>query len=809
MMPTLEVLVQQFLPSGPCPAQVMVVGEAPGEREVLQKLPFVGPSGFELDKMMLEAGLNRDQAFVTNVCRSRPPANDIENFMAMKVKDRGPEHKLLNGQWVNSDIILGRDLLLAEIELCRPTIILAFGNLALWALTGKWGVKKWRGSVLQGEHNGHQFKVIPTYHPAAVLRQYDLRPTVVHDLRRAQRELKKGPIVTVPDYRFIIRPSYNTARYFLEHLQDLAEYPDKPLRLAVDIETRAGHMACIGIAWSDRDAICIPLMCLERTDGYWTADEEALLTHRIRLLLTHPNVEVVGQNFLYDAQYFYRHHHYLPRLVRDTMIAQHTLFSSGQKGLDYLASMYCDHYEYWKDEGKEWDTSMPEDDYWGYNCKDAVNTWEVDAGQRQAIAELTPSWPKLPEIQAFQQRLFWPVLKTMNRGIRSDQKARGKMAEKLMNALSTRQAYIDTALGRPLNIRSSKQMTELFYTELNQKEIRKRGQGGVRGNLTCDDEALVLLAAREPMLRPFIKRIQEMRSMGVFLSTFVNMPLDRDGRIRCQFKVAGTISYRFASSENAFGTGGNLQNIPKGDEDDEDPDSLPNIRELFLPDEGRTVFDIDLDSADLRIVTGESDCKGMQAYFDAGAKPYVEIAKEYFHDPSITKRHPSYRTMKSLCHGTNYLGEAAGLASRTGLLVHEVDRVQKWYFQKNPEIRKWQEDLMHQISSRRYIENVFGYRCYFFGRIEKSTFREGVAWMPQSTVGCLINRAYVNIDENLPWAEVLLQVHDSLAGQFPTHMGDMAVRAIVEQAQVPLPYATPLTIPVGVKTSTESWGACG
>ena len=73
----------------------------------------------------------------------------------------------------------------------------------------------------------------------------------------------------------------------------------------------------------------------------------------------------------------------------------------------------------------------------------------------------------------------------------------------------------------------------------------------------------------------------------------------------------------------------------------------------------------------------ESGCVGMQEIFAAGLKPYIEIAKEYYKDPTITRKHPRYGAFKSLCHGTNYLGHAKGIASQTGLLTHEVERIQK------------------------------------------------------------------------------------------------------------------------------------
>lgn len=235
---------------------------------------------------------------------------------------------------------------------------------------------------------------------------------------------------------------------------------------------------------------------------------------------------------------------------------------------------------------------------------------------------------------------------------------------------------------------------------------------------------------------------------------------------------------------------------------------MPNIRKLFLPDPNNTFFDIDLDSADLRIVVWESDCKEMKEWFRNGIKPYVAIAQEYHHDASITKAHPQYKVFKSLCHGTNYLGKANGIAPRVGLDVREVERIQAWYFDKFPEIRKWQDDLINFLHTNRFVQNVFGYRMHFLDRLEGNVVNQAVAAIPQSTVACLINRGYANIHKNLPEVEVLLQVHDSLAGQFPTHLGDWAKRRIVEECSVPLPYAEPLVIPVDIVTSKQSWGGC-
>ena len=258
----------------------------------------------------------------------------------------------------------------------------------------------------------------------------------------------------------------------------------------------------------------------------------------------------------------------------------------------------------------------------------------------------------MEKVNDFQQRLRGRVLGALDRGMRVDHGRRNRLAMELMSQAQERQAYLDSLLGEGFNIKSPKQMADFFYRQMGLKPIIDKKSGGV----TTNDAALTTIGQREPILLPITKRISELRSLGVFHSTFIGAALDVDGRMRTDYNVGGTETYRFNSRQNAFGTGMNMQNTPKGGLDEETGLYLPNIRELFIPDLGKMIWDIDLDSADLRIVTWESDCQWMKAQFKAGKKPYVEIMKEYYQDDSKSKNSPEYKIFKSLCHGTNYLG---------------------------------------------------------------------------------------------------------------------------------------------------------
>lgn len=777
----------------------MIVGEAPGEQEVLRGEPFVGASGAELSKMLQEAGIMRSECFLTNVARSRPFGNDVGNWICATKKDtqaRGndPAWVWVGDRLVHRTVAEGINLLQKELELVRPNVIIALGNLAFWALTGKWGVGDWRGSVMPCTLVAN-CKVVPTYPPASILRQWSWRAVMVQDLKRAAKEAKSGELMRV-NYSFIIRPDYNSTYQLLTTHLEQAE--KSPLTLAVDIETRSGHITCIGYAWSRTEAICIPLFSQDRVEGYWHEEEEVQLMYLLQRLLTHPNIRVVGQNFLYDAQYFWRHLRYKPRLTLDTMIAQHVCWAGQPKALDYQASLYCEQYCFWKLDAKDWrSSSIGEEQLWIYNCEDCVRTFEIGEVHEKNLVTLN-----LSQVNEFQHTLFWLVLQTMIRGVRFDAAHRSEFALSLGDEIAAREQWFIDVLGHPLNPKSSAQMKKLFYEDLNLPLQRNRKTGAP----SLDDEALHRLATKEPLIQPIIRRISEYRSLGVFLSTFVNAPLDQDGRMRCSYNVAGTETFRFSSSENAFGSGTNLQNIPKGGSDG-DGLELPNIRKLFLPDPGMTIFDTDLASADLRVVVWESDETEMKRMLAEGLDPYTEVAKEFYKDKSINKKDPRRQKFKSFCHGTNYLGTARGLAMRLGISVAESERTQNWYFHRFPRIKERQEYMKEQLRRHRYVQNAFGYRRYYFDRIDDDVFRQAAAWIPQSSVAVYINHIWARFVVNIPQIEVLLQVHDSIVGQFPTHLHDWVVKQMFDEAsQVVLPYSDPLVIPLGAQFSTKNWG---
>lgn len=171
----------------------MIVGEAPGETEERLGLPFMGHSGKELRLMLEQAGIAPSSVFFTNVFMTRPPNNDIDRFCGKRgdVSKTYSYPALRQGKYILEEHLHELERLKAEIEMVQPDLILPLGNTACWAVLRRTGIGKLRGNVFPCELSSGP-SVLPTYHPAAILRQWELRVIAIADLIKAKRFLDEG-----------------------------------------------------------------------------------------------------------------------------------------------------------------------------------------------------------------------------------------------------------------------------------------------------------------------------------------------------------------------------------------------------------------------------------------------------------------------------------------------------------------------------------------------------------------------------------------------------------------------------------------
>src|SRR3989344_867052 len=164
---------------GKADAPILFVGEAPGRNEDLQGLPFVGAAGKNLDKLLHDVGLSLDDVYIANILKYRPPEN------------RGP---------LPDEIKTHTPYLIKQIKAIRPNVICSLGNYATkFFLAGmdvdkmdkQEGITKLHGKIREIEFDGMKIKLIPLFHPAAIIYNRSLIAEWEKDLEIVKKEIRK------------------------------------------------------------------------------------------------------------------------------------------------------------------------------------------------------------------------------------------------------------------------------------------------------------------------------------------------------------------------------------------------------------------------------------------------------------------------------------------------------------------------------------------------------------------------------------------------------------------------------------------
>lgn len=238
---------------------------------------------------------------------------------------------------------------------------------------------------------------------------------------------------------------------------------------------------------------------------------------------------------------------------------------------------------------------------------------------------------------------------------------------------------------------------------------------------------------------------------------------------------------------------------------------LPNVRKLFLPDKGHIICDVDLSGADAQVVAWESNDKDLKDAFRAGIDVHNKNGFDVFgsaYDPSkASARKGTVRDeLKVAVHGTNYAGGVRTISKDLGWTGEQVNAFQRKWFELHPGIKEWHRRVERDLQTKRAISNKFGYRIIYFDRPD-NLLPKGLAWIPQSTIAGVCARAAIRFSREIPWANLLLQVHDSLVFQIPMHRVDAkSFKEIRASLEVEIPYNDTLTIPWSLALSEKSWG---
>jgi DNA polymerase I len=377
------------------------------------------------------------------------------------------------------------------------------------------------------------------------------------------------------------------------------------------------------------------------------------------------------------------------------------------------------------------------------------------------------------------------------------------MSRELDERLQALEKEIYAIAGRPFNINSTQQLSDVLFQELKlpHRGLRKTRSGHFS---TAAD---VLDSLKEADETGIINLILEYRELGKLKGTYVDalpeLVNPETGRIHSSFNQTGTVTGRIASSNP------NLQNIPVRSE------VGMRIRRGFVARPGWLILAADYSQVELRILAHITQDEALLDAFRQGQDIHRATAAAVFGVPLEDVTFKQRQFAKNVNFGIIYGMGAYRLARESELTLAEAENYIKGYFERFPGIRDYLESTKAQARKQGYVETLFGRRRYFpIFQARARTNREMVARAEreainhpiQGTAADIIKLAMIALHRRLREggyrARIILQVHDELLLEVPEEEVD-AVRSLVVET---MSSTVELDVPLKVEVSTgRNW----
>lgn len=837
-------LVPNSFPSLPDPhdRRLAIVGEAPGLDEEVVAEPFVGPSGKLLRLVLSSNGINPKACFIGNICQTRPPTGEIESF-----------------DWAGQEIQNGLAQLSTDLSIFKPNVVLSLGRYSFRYFNpdkcyqGKPSknnptgyvvpIQNWRGSVFIGTGG---YKTVACFHPAYIQRVWSDIAYFRADVSRAVRH-SASPALNGVIRTGILRPTVSEVIAFLSNLRA------NSIPASFDIE---GYSDAIGVTMlsvcpTPTSGIVIPFYI----DGqnYWTEDEEALVWQHLSTWLADPTCPKKCHQAFYETFVLgWRHKCVVDGIISDTMMKHWEFFNELEKSLAVAVSLWIEE-PYYKDDRLSNNSNVK----LLYNFKDSACTEEVDRAIEPALRQHPATYTHFE----FNVSLIPAFTYLHLRGCRFDSVRANEHRRDAENKLALLIEQIDEVtlpvLGHTFNPKSTDDKAWYLYDFLNLKPYTRYGK---------TTKEVVMLRYYNKTRDQTLQRIIQAVNLRTRISDIGKLTPNDDGRIRTTYELVGTVTGRSSSRDSSatdlqvtskgnlfhvdYGT--NLQNVTKA------------LRDTFIVDsDDYTFFQADLSGADAWTVA--ADLFALKSPFmledlKLGIKPSKLLLRmlevlESNGDPSIIARLPSheaklecdkviipdgilpdgrpgdwfYTSLKRVQHGTNYDGQADTISATIfkdsdgaiDIPASSIEKYQRLYRLRynTPARTDWMS--RHLLESGGVLQTAVGIRRRFYG-IRNSSFiddeiiRQALASEPQAVTTYVTNRALLNLwndptnrrRSGALFVEPLLQIHDALAGQFPTRLRDYAAEAFDRWFNVKvIIHGVEVTIPADIKVG-RSWGDC-
>lgn len=552
-------------------------------------------------------------------------------------------------------------------------------------------------------------------------------------------------------------------------------------------------------------------LAIKEGEGYYiptghTAGNNLPLKQVIEALqgpLTDPKIGKVAHNAKFDYIVLAKHGLHVSPLTFDTMLAEFIIDPSSRNlGLKNLAfAKLGDEMTYIEEligKGKK-QISMAQvaiESVAPYAVADAETTLRLMPIQVQELKRVNGE-KLLAEIDL----PLTPVLAEMEmEGISLDLPFFEKMQKELSKRLGEIEKQIFDSIGKPFNINSTQQLSDVLFKTLR-LEPPDKGNKTASGHYSTAAGVLDELSGKHPV----VDWVLEHRELSKIKSTYVDaLPaaVDSNGRVHTSYSQTGAVTGRLSSNNP------NLQNIPIRSE------TGRRVRNGFIAGKGNVLLSVDYSQIELRIGAHMAQDEGMLAAFRAGEDIHTTTARAIYGagPEAVTKN--MRRHAKAINFGLIYGMSVFGLTRTTDLTLAEAENFVKAYFQKFPGIKKYLDGIRRQAASQGYVETLLGRRRYFPAlqskqnvQIKNREEREAINAPIQGTAADIMKIAMLRIPPALKQAglkgKMLLQVHDELVLECPKSELKETARVVQEA----MTNAYQLDIPLSTEASFgENWG---
>ena len=700
-------------------ADIFFLGLGPGNDEVHLGKPFVGPAGFRFNNALMSGGISRGQHYITNAWKYWPAGHEPDNLTKEEQE-------------------ISRVCLVDELDAWRGTCMVLMGNEAIKGVLEA-GVKiynprsgeplfpkimKWRGSILEGQYEGHTFKVIPTIHPSAVTRSFQLNTLLIMDMKRIGKEYRTE--MSMPGRTLVVPGDEDFDDWLGELEEELAHNPT--LTVACDIETlptpEGRRMSCCSFSINPKWAISV--------------NDRSI----IRDLLDYPNPKV-WHNSMYDLTFLLVKEDIMsPGYHHDTMYmwaAQQPELAGDKligKSLRLLCSLFTDE-PYYKDEDAKAKKVDDWQRYYRYNALDAAITLEV----YEALDPKLDS-EDVRSVYEFMVELRRPFMQATIKGIPIDTSSKGHALRSNTKRL-TKLTETMTCLDREINFNSWQQIMGAF------------GRLGIHTDNTSREEIVKALEKEVHIdRREYLEALLEYKTVNKESGSYLKFSPDPDGRFRPNCVIPGTETGRLAYNKSIiFSPGPSPQTIPEP------------TRKFYIADRGYTCFYADLDQAELRIVAHLCGDEGLLEACHADEDPFTIMERESGLERTVVKN-----TWFGSLYGGGPKILAATVNTKAGQIIwSEADAryFQGKLFGRYPAVTKWHDHIRNLIGKRYSIRTLFGRKRHFRFRgryVDEHSVREACNYVPQGTVPDIVSRAVLAVEETPGW-DLWVHMHDGLVGQ--------------------------------------------